>query len=86
MEMIYPRHSARVYVPRELDGSPGKVILEAAHRTPETLIHWHLDDHFLGSTRYIHQMGIRPDMGTHTLTLVDENANTIRHRFEAVDR
>jgi penicillin-binding protein 1C len=86
MEMIYPRHSARVYVPHELDGSPGKVILEAAHRVPETLIHWHLDQTYLGSTRYIHQMGIRPGTGPHTLTLVDEHANTYRHSFEAVDR
>ena len=86
MEMIYPRHSARVYVPREIDGSPGRIILEAAHRSPETLIYWHLDENFLGKTRHIHQMGIRPIKGKHTLILVDENGNSFSHDFEVVDK
>ncbi|MFC2111868.1 penicillin-binding protein 1C [Bacteroidota bacterium] len=86
MELIYPRHSARVYVPRELDGSPGEIILEAAHRQPATLIHWHLNDQYLGSTRHIHQMGVTPAKGEYTLTLVDEMGNILDHHFEVVDR
>ncbi len=86
MEMIYPRHSARVYVPRELDGSRGEIILEAAHRNESIRIYWHLDETYLGITRHIHQMGISPDKGMHTLTLVDESGNTLVHRFEVVDR
>jgi penicillin-binding protein 1C len=86
MEMIYPRHSARIYVPRELDGAPGKFILEAAHRDPATRIFWHMDDDFLGSTRYIHQLGTVPEKGNHKLILVDEKGNTLVHYFEIVDR
>ena len=86
MDMIYPRHSARVYVPFELDGSRGELILEAAHRRPSTMIHWHLDENYLGSTRHIHQMGLVPQKGWHTLTLVDENGNTLVHKFEVIDR
>lgn len=86
MEMIYPRHSARVYVPRELDGSVGEIILESAHRRPSVLIHWHLNDKYLGSTRYIHQMGISPEKGLYTLTLVDERGNTLIRHFEVVDK
>jgi penicillin-binding protein 1C len=86
MEMIYPRHSARVYVPMGFDGAAGKIVLEAAHRNPSTRIHWHLDDGYLGNTRYIHQMEVRPDAGKHVLTLVDASGNTLVHRFEVFDR
>lgn len=85
MEMIYPRHAARIYVPHEMDGSKGEIILEAAHRHPSSLIYWHLDDTFIGTTRYIHQLGIAPLKGSHRLTLVDENGYSLVHRFEILD-
>ncbi len=85
MEMIYPRHSARIYVPREMDGSKGEIILEAAHRHPSSLIYWHLNEKFLGTTRHIHKLGITPQKGSYLLTLVDENGSTLIHKFEIVD-
>ena len=86
IELIYPRHSARVYAPREFDGTRGKIILEAAHRKPSSRIHWHLDGEYLGSTRHLHQMGITPDKGNHTLTLVDGYGHILEHNFEVVER
>ncbi len=85
MEMIYPRHSARIYVPREMDGSKGEIILEAAHRHPSSLIYWHLNETFIGTTRYIHKLGVTPKKGSYLLTLVDENGYTLVHRFEIID-
>ena len=85
MEMIYPRHSARVYVPREMDGSKGEIILEAAHRHPSSQIYWHLNKTFIGTTRHIHKMGITPQKGIYLLTLVDENGYTLVHKFEIID-
>ena len=85
MEMIYPRHSARIYVPREMDGSKGQIILEAAHRHPSSMIYWHLNEKFIGATRHIHQLGIAPTKGSYMLTLVDENGYSLTHRFEIFD-
>ena len=85
MEMVYPRHSARIYVPREMDGSKGEIILEAAHRHPSSLIYWHLNETYIGTTRYIHKLGIAPKKGSYLLTLVDENGYTLVHRFEIID-
>jgi penicillin-binding protein 1C len=86
MEMIYPRHSARIYVPREMDGTMGEIVLEAAHRIPSTLIYWHLNESFIGSTRHIHKLGIAPRKGSYRLTLVDENGYSLVHYFEIVGR
>jgi len=85
MEMIYPRHSARIYVPREMDGSMGEIILEAAHRHPSSQIYWHLNETFIGTTRHIHKLGITPRKGSYQLTLVDQNGHTLAHKFEIID-
>jgi penicillin-binding protein 1C len=86
MEMIYPRHAARIYLPRVMNGSLGEIILEAAHRDPSSMIHWHLNESFIGSTRHIHKLGIAPGKGSYTLTLVDERGYSLVHRFEIIGR
>jgi penicillin-binding protein 1C len=85
MEMIYPRNFARVYIPLEQGGEKGQAIFEAAHRNPESSIFWHLDDHYLGTTRHNHQMGIRVEKGLHSITLVDEQGKELKVRFEVVN-
>jgi len=73
MEIVRPTKGAQVHVPIELDGEPGRVLLEAAHQTPGTAIHWHLDDTYLGTTYDLHQWPASPTQGTHKLTIVDQD-------------
>jgi penicillin-binding protein 1C len=77
MEMIYPKNNAFIYIPIELDGTRGKIILTAAHRNPGTKIYWHLDGNYLGQTTAFHQFSISPVPGKHVLTLVDENGERL---------
>lgn len=86
MEIIYPKQFSKIYVPVELDGSMGKTIFEVAHRKADAVIYWHLDGKYIGSTQHIHQMGLAPEEGLHTLTLVDEDGESIVQQFEIVSR
>jgi penicillin-binding protein 1C len=86
MELIYPKHYSKIYVPVELDGSMGKTIFEAAHRSSSSKIHWHLDGKYIASTENIHQMGLAPDEGEHTLTLVDDEGESSTIEFEIISR
>jgi len=86
MEIIYPKQFSKIYVPVELDGTMGKTIFQVAHRKANTLIYWHLDGVFIGSTQTVHQMGLSPDEGIHTLTLVDEEGESIVQQFEIVSK
>ena len=86
MELMYPAENATIYIPRELDGSAGRAIFEAAHRQLQAEIHWHLDDVYLGSTSSPHSMEVYPEEGYHTLTLVDEEGALLTTRFEVVGR
>ncbi|MBN2275656.1 MAG: penicillin-binding protein 1C [Bacteroidales bacterium] len=86
MELIYPRHEVRIYIPVQLDGTRGRVVFEVAHRKPETTVFWHLDDQFIRTTQYIHQLELLPSNGWHTLTLVDEYGETLRKKFLVIDK
>ncbi|MEZ4687586.1 MAG: hypothetical protein R3B47_16455 [Bacteroidia bacterium] len=42
MSIVYPKYGSKIYVPLEISGKPGRVVLEAAHRDPQATIFWHL--------------------------------------------
>jgi penicillin-binding protein 1C len=86
MEIIYPRPDAHIYVPVELDGSPGEAIFTATHRNAAAKIYWHLDNNFIGTTQEFHQMAFHPKAGHHTLTLVDEEGAQVQVEFEILDK
>lgn len=86
MAFIYPRNGTKIYLPRDLDGSLSSVVFEAAHRDPSTIVFWHLDDRYLGDTKELHEMGLQPSVGWHTLSIVDENGEKLSCRFEILER
>ena len=43
---------------------------------------WHLDNNFIGTTQQFHQLALNPTQGKHTLTVIDEEGNTIARNFE----
>ena len=86
MEIIYPKQTTTIYVPVEIDGTPGKTIFEVAHRDPGTIIYWHLDDQYLGFTKNFHQMALFPSAGKHLLYLIDEKGGRLEQYFEAIGK
>ena len=85
MEFIYPEGGATIYIPRQLDGSIAGVTFNLAHRTPDREVFWHLDNEYLGQTRFIHQMRITPSPGKHTVTVVDDTGNSLSVGFTIAD-
>ena len=49
------------------------------------MVYWHIDDQFLGTTRYHHQLEVNVAPGRHTLYLVDAKGNSLRQSFVVVD-
>jgi len=84
MEFIYPTPGIKIFIPRDQTGEVTKVITEIAHRNPAKKVFWHLDDSYIGTTRYIHQHEIYTGRGDHVLTGVDEDGNMIRCGFTVI--
>ncbi len=82
MEMIYPKQSTKITIPRDIDGSMSQTVFKAAHRDPLAIIYWHLDNAYIGSTQSFHHQALNPLPGKHVLTLIDEQGNRLEQNFE----
>ncbi len=86
MDLIYPKPNSKIFIPRELDGSPGSTVFQVAHRNSATTVYWHLDGRFIGSTKKSHQLGLIPGEGKHIITLVDDSGETIERHFQIISK
>lgn len=86
MEFIYPREWNKLFIPVDLDGTPGELIFDLAHRQNNVSVFWYLDEVFLGKTAGIHQLQIRPEKGWHKITVTDSFGNSLGKRFLVVNK
>ncbi|MEL6672460.1 MAG: penicillin-binding protein 1C [Bacteroidota bacterium] len=86
MQIVYPNRGTQIYVPVELDGRMGRTVFEAVHQDPKATIFWHLDETYVGQTQEFHELGLNPKPGTHWLTLVDQDGQTVSRKFEILPR
>lgn len=86
MEMIYPKNNASIYVPVELDGNRGKLVLNATHRNSSAKIYWHIDGEYITTTQTYHQLAVSPQPGKHTVTLVDDKGERLVQNFVILDK
>jgi len=84
MEFIYPASGISIFIPRDETGALTRIIPEVAHRNPSKKLFWHLDNTYLGTTRYIHQLEITAGPGNHVLTAVDEDGNSVKCGFSII--
>lgn len=81
MEFIYPSGGSTLYLPRQLDGSVEGAVFRVAHHRPDATLWWHLDQDYVGETRFLHQLRLAPAPGKHTLTVVDDEGNSVSVGF-----
>jgi penicillin-binding protein 1C len=73
LKIIYPNMEAKLFVPRDFDGSVQSVVCRAGHSSTGTCVYWYLNDSYLGMTTDDHKMAVRFNEGWNTLKVIDEN-------------
>lgn len=86
MDFLYPNAGTRLYIPIDLGTQKGRTVFEAVHRDPEAILHWHLDDRYIGETRTYHQQALDISPGPHVITVVDPDGNRLSRRFEVLSK
>jgi penicillin-binding protein 1C len=81
LAFIYPEAGSILTLPRQLDGSSPGAVFQAVHRDPDATLYWHLDDTYLGQTRFLHEMRLSPSPGKHTVTVVDGDGQSVSVGF-----
>ena len=84
LDVLAPEEGAVLFIPLEITGRPGLIVMSAAHRDAGAILHWHLDGAYLGSTRGDHRIEARPGRGRHLLTVVDEGGLEVSRSFEVL--
>ena len=82
IEMIYPENNAQLLVPVQLEGTSGRVVLQAAHRDPAATLHWDLDGEPIGTTVHDHDLTTVLSNGSHALTLTDQYGRKLVTHFD----
>ncbi|MDD8020785.1 MAG: penicillin-binding protein 1C [Acidobacteriota bacterium] len=86
MNLIYPEPGTAVFIPVDLDGQPQEVVFEAVHRQEQAVIHWHLDEDYLTTTRHFHKIVLNPPPGEHRLVLVDGEGRRLVRQFKVMGK
>jgi penicillin-binding protein 1C len=77
MQFIYPQGNALVHLPKQLSGAPGEITFELAHSNRNAVVFWHIDNEYITSTTDFHQLSVTLSTGNHSITVVDEEGNTL---------
>ncbi len=86
MELIYPKETAKIFLPVDLDGVVQSTIFKAVHKDKNATIYWHIDNEFIGKTVDIHDQELHPSIGKHLLILVDGEGNRVEQAFEIIGK
>jgi len=85
MSFIYPnQNNLKIWLPRDDEEQRNPVVFRVAHADPAMTLFWHLDNVYLGHTKTFHQFPVRGDAGWHTISVVDQQGNSIEKRFEFI--
>ncbi len=84
LQIIYPVPNARLWIPRDFDGTLQKITFTVAHRVPDRKVFWYLDNVYMGFTVQRHKMAFKLSAGQHRLEVVDEAGNRARRQFSTL--
>ncbi len=84
IQIIYPNHNSRMFIPTTLDGEKGRMVLEASHQDQQATLFWSIGDQFYGKTTSNHQLEVFLPKGTHVLRLTDNQGNERIQTFEVI--
>lgn len=81
MDFIYPKDSARIWLPRDFDGSYQSMVAKVAHGQRHSKVTWFVDDVYIAVTEDEHNLSFDPELGWHVLSASDERGNHCQATF-----
>ncbi len=81
MEFVFPKKNETILLPRDLGQTSKEIIFKLAHQQQESIVHWYLDETYLGSTTNFHEMIRETQVGDYHLTVVDDDGNRIQQNL-----
>lgn len=84
--ILYPKNNSEIFVPLNFNEEHEKIVFEATHVQADMVLYWHLDESYLGETSNIHQREFVPEIGEHTLTVMDKDGRSAVVTFNVIGK
>lgn len=81
LQIIYPVQNAKMWIPRDFDGTLQKITFKVAHRIKDRTVYWYLDNIYQGYTQRKHKRAFEMKKGWHRLDVIDSEGNRDHRRF-----
>ncbi|WP_223551776.1 penicillin-binding protein 1C [Aestuariivivens sp. NBU2969] len=78
---IYPKEDNTIFLPKDFGGNTNELIVKIAHSKPKGTVFWYLDERYMGSTKDIHELAIKPSHGEHIIAVVDAFGNEAKRKI-----
>ena len=85
IELIYPTHNTKIYLPVGFRGTREKFVLKAAHGRPDASLFWHINGTYYGETTENHQIAVALEAGEYYLTVVDDTGVSRKIHFSVIN-
>ena len=83
MKFIYPTEKSTIFLPKDFDGTLNELVLKVANSNKEAILFWYVNEIFLGTTKEIHQLAIKLQIGRSTISVTDNYGNEIHQEITA---
>ncbi len=86
IDIVYPEHGSKVFIPKQLNGSSGRIVLQAATHREDAVLFWHIDGQYQRATARDHQWSVFLPEGVHQIAVVDENGASTERTFQVISK
>lgn len=76
LEFIYPKHQNKIFLTKNFNSQLQPLVAKAATNSSDNILHWYIDNSYIGSTNRFHEQPILTTPGTHLLTITDSDGNS----------
>ncbi len=71
--ILFPQDGGVVYLPKDIESGQQPLAMKVVNNGLGNLMHWHLDDEFIGTTDGIHELEYAVPPGEHELIVVNQS-------------
>lgn len=79
MDFLSPTENTSFVLTKDFNEQTQPLVIKVSHQRNNEKLFWYVDETYVKTTEHFHEIAIIPTLGTHTVTVVDENGNEI-HR------
>lgn len=83
LDFIFPaKYKSKISLTKGTNGKLNPVVLKLTHSNFKAKVYWYLNNEFLKTTEEYHEIAVKPQKGTHLITVVDSFGNEVKRVLE----